>query len=87
MKTDVELLKAALLGYEQQLANINEKIGAIRQQLRGKPATEPKVIGVPSTAKRHISAAGRERIAAAQRERWKKIHAVANGKKKARTAA
>ncbi len=86
MKTDVELLRAALLGYEQQLQNINSRIGSIRQQLRGKP-TEPKVMGVPSTAKRHISAAGREAIRQAQIKRWREIHAVASGKKKARTAA
>ncbi|MGA2268134.1 MAG: hypothetical protein ABSH44_06645 [Bryobacteraceae bacterium] len=66
MGTDRSLLEAALVGYQHQRDHIDAKMGEIRRQLGTGPgpasAREPK--------KRVISAAGRRRIAAAQRKRW-----------------
>lgn len=70
---DVSFLKAALLGYETQLRDINQKIQDIRDRLRGRepvPATAPKQTGAEKKA-HQISPEGRARIAAAQRKRWK----------------
>src|SRR5215831_12836601 len=69
---DADLLRAALVGYENQRAEIQSKIAEIRRQLGGRAG---RVLGAVvatngSPAKRNLSAAARERIAAAQRKRW-----------------
>jgi hypothetical protein len=68
---ELEVLNAALMGYQQQLNEINEKILDINRMLDGKPNN--------GNGGRHISAEGRARIAEAQRKRWA---AVRKGKKK-----
>lgn len=66
---DTSMLAAALMGYRSQLDHVNGKIDEIRSRLGGR-----KVVafsdGMPR--KHRISAAGRARIAAAQRKRWAK---------------
>jgi hypothetical protein len=82
-RIDNDIIGAAILGYETQLRSIEQKLAELRAQLRGKP-----VVKITRTAarksggsKKHaMSAAGRKRIAAAQRKRWaafKKQKAVA----------
>jgi hypothetical protein len=72
-------LAAALVGYEQRLAEISGKIAVIQRQL-GRPAEhdEHEVLPVterpPALRRRNMSAAGRKRIAAAQRKRWAAYH-------------
>ena len=71
MKTDRSLLEAALVGYQTQLASIQQSMQEIRKQLGPKAAagavagTEPAV-----RSKRQLSDAARKRIAVAQKKRW-----------------
>ena len=75
-----ELLRMALVGYRQQVQEIEQKMEAIRADL----ARPERQYRTPVQLKRGggyavkpirkgISAAGRARIAAAQRARWAKI--------------
>lgn len=62
-----DLLKAALIGYQSQLDNINAKIDEVRRSVY-KNGHSTKT----SVPKKHkISAEVRARIAAAQRKRWR----------------
>ncbi len=68
MKQDEELIHYALIGLEEQKRQIDEKI----LELRGRSGPGPSA-DVPQkapAARKGMSAAGRERIAAAQRARW-----------------
>jgi hypothetical protein len=72
-ENDSGILQAALLGYQQQLDEINAKIVDLRRRLGGRGATADTPGPAPRAKKqkRHrISAEGRARIAAAQRKRW-----------------
>jgi hypothetical protein len=69
-----ELLAAALIGYQQQLNEIQSKIAEIRGKLGNAPvarSTKPPA-PVARRKKRRMSAEGRARIAEAQRARWAK---------------
>ena len=72
---DTSLLAAALVGYEAQLADINERIAAIKKQLGTASADGAGVL-----RKRSMSAAARKRIAAAQRARWKAYRKAHKGR-------
>ncbi len=62
MLSTTEILTAALTGYQIKAAQIETEIQAIRERLNGgTPTDKPR---------RKISAAGRKRMAAAQRKRW-----------------
>ena len=67
MTLDPALLRAALIGYENQLAEIEKAMADLRRRLKGgSPAA-----GAPAQGrKRGMSAAARRRIAAAQKKRW-----------------
>ena len=67
MKSDRSLLEAALVGYQAQLAEIQQAMLSIRGMLG-----ETQAAAAPSSkpARRKMSAAGRRRIAAAQKKRW-----------------
>jgi hypothetical protein len=70
-ENDTGILQAALLGYQQQLEEINGKIAELRRRLGGR--VTPTTAGAsprPPQKKHRISAEGRARIAAAQRRRW-----------------
>lgn len=70
MKTDDSLLRAALIGYQNELARIEQAMAEIRRQL-GPGAASGSADSAPAkTAKRRLSAAARKRIAAAQKKRW-----------------
>ena len=77
LKLDSATLRAALAGYQQQLEQIESKMGELRRRLGKPPGTAAKAKKAPK--KHRISPEGRERIAAAQRARW----ARANKAKKA----
>ena len=76
MANDISLLQAALIGYEQQRAEIEQKIADLRRQLGGRGTTATAAAGsaIRSTGRRPLSAAARKRIAEAQRKRWQKFH-------------
>jgi hypothetical protein len=67
-----ELLRAALEGLEIQRQRIEEQIRSVQSLLGGrrgpKPAAEKAAPG--RRKRRRLSAAGRKRIAEAQRRRW-----------------
>ena len=65
-----EIITAAIEGFESQKAQIDAQIAELRQMLSGRPA-ETAVAPEPAKRKRRgMSAAGRARIAEAQRKRW-----------------
>ncbi|HEV2445450.1 MAG TPA: hypothetical protein VGS58_05990 [Candidatus Sulfopaludibacter sp.] len=67
MPNDAALLRAALVGYENQLDEIDRAIADLRRRLGGRAATGGPV---KRGGKRRISEAARQRIAEAQKERW-----------------
>ena len=75
-KLTAEIINAAIEGFESQKRRIDSQIDELRQLLNGgRPET-----GTTSAAparKRKMSAAGRRRIAAAQKARWAKIRGEA----------
>jgi hypothetical protein len=76
--TDEELMAAALIGLEQQRSETEEKMAELRRRIGGgdaRPARKPAGVdsAVPAPKKRTMSAAGRRRIAEAQRKRWAEI--------------
>jgi len=75
-RQDSEFLAAALIGYQQRRAEIDGKIAELRQQLGGRWSSVPagSSDGTQPQRKRTMSAAGRKRIAEAQRKRWKAFH-------------
>jgi len=70
-ENDPGILQAALLGYQQQLDEINAKIAELRRRLGSRGTTTSAGPAPKAPQKKHrISAEGRARIAAAQRRRW-----------------
>jgi hypothetical protein len=68
---DKSILEAALIGLDQQKAEIDAKAAEIRRRLRGLPGGAAKSEGEPAArARRVLSPAARKRIAAATRKRW-----------------
>jgi hypothetical protein len=68
---DPGMLQAALLGYQQQLEEINAKIADLRRRLGTRSnSASGSAPARPPQKKHRISAEGRARIAAAQRRRW-----------------
>jgi len=63
-----EIMTAAIEGFEGQKRRIDEQISELRAMLNGR---QPTAAAAPRTTKRStMSAAGRKRIAEAQRKRW-----------------
>src|SRR5215468_2153490 len=63
-----EIITAAIEGFENQKARIDEQIAELRAMLNGR---QPTAADAPQSTKRStMSAAGRKRIAEAQRRRW-----------------
>jgi len=67
-QNDTGILEAALLGYQQQLEQVNQKISELRKRLGGRSTAGSATR--PPQKKHRISPEGRARIAAAQRKRW-----------------
>jgi hypothetical protein len=81
LQLDNATLQAALVGYQQQLQEIEAKMGELRRRLGkkgsggggGSSAATHAEPAAKSAPRRHrMSAEGRARIAAAQRARWAK---------------
>ena len=68
-KIDHEVLAAAIEGFEAQKKRLDAQIAEIRQQLTGGRA-ELAATPEPGRKRRKVSAAGRKRMAEAQRKRW-----------------
>ncbi len=74
---DTELLRAALIGYEASRNRIQRRIAELKAQLRAPSARVPDFgVAKSSVRKSRMSAAGRARIAAAQRKRWAAMKAA-----------
>jgi len=73
---DKATLEAALVGYQQHLQQIEEKMADLRRMLKQTHAAAPVARrarkAAPAKQKHRMSAEGRARIAAAQRARWAK---------------
>ena len=69
-KLTPEIITAAIEGFEQQKARTNTKIAELRAMLPGGPAKTAATPEPPKRKRRKMSAAGRARIAEAQRKRW-----------------
>jgi hypothetical protein len=71
MTLDAALLRAALIGYENQLAQIEKAMADLRRQLKiAAPANPGPAPAKAKAPRRGMSAAARRRIAAAQKKRW-----------------
>lgn len=86
-RIDPALLQAALEGLEHRLAEVSEKIAAVKKLLRSggsTPAAAPRPHRKP---RRKMSAGARKRISEAQRKRWADFRAKSAPRKKGRAAA
>ena len=70
---DTELLRAALVGYQHQASVLTNRIEEIKQQLGSQTSDRAPKPGTDTT-KRQVSAAGRRRMADAQKRRWAAFH-------------
>jgi hypothetical protein len=79
MIKDRDILEAAILGYQAQIAQIERKIAGIRQQLAGSPASVAQGKGggvLPGPFKKtrkKLSAKARKAIGLAQKKRWAEL--------------
>ena len=71
-KLTPEFINAAIEGFETQRRRIDAQLSELRQLLRG-DSTAAAVVSEAPRRTRKISAAGRRRIAAAQRARWARV--------------
>src|SRR3954447_14890506 len=78
-KLTLEILKAAILGFEEQKKHIDAQIAELRQMLDGGPAV-PVAGTEPAPPKRKVSAAVRRRMALGQQKRWAKIKGESGAK-------
>lgn len=67
---DLTTLQMALVGYQYEKQKIEEKIQQLQAELKGKKAPASVAGKGEAPVKRVLSAAARNRIAAAQRKRW-----------------
>jgi hypothetical protein len=72
-----DILAAALIGYQAELSKIDARVAELRAQLRGSPATNGT--GQVARKRRGMSAAGKRRVAEAQRKRWAALKAAKAG--------
>jgi hypothetical protein len=64
-----EIINAAILGFEEQKRNIDAQLRDLRAMLSGAPV-ETAILEAAKPARRKVSAAGREKMALAQKKRW-----------------
>ena len=72
-KHDQSLLRAALIGYQQQIAAIDLVMANIRFQLSGRGTQATSAVEEAPKKRRKFSASSRRKMAQAQKLRWKKI--------------
>ena len=70
MKLTPDIISAAILGYEAEKAQIEQKIAELRGMLAGGSPAAAITPEASTRKRRTISAAGRKAIAEAQRKRW-----------------
>ena len=75
-KLTAEIIVAAIEGFESQKRRIDLRIDELRQLLNADRTEAAATSGAPAR-KRKVSAAGRRRMAAAQKARWARIKAEA----------
>lgn len=81
MANDTSLLQAALVGYQNQLTEIDRAMADIRKRLGGRVnGAQATHAPARSTARRTLSPAARKRIADAQKKRWAAFHKQKQGK-------
>lgn len=68
-KQDIQLLEAALIGYQHQRDELEQKIADLQRQIGGHPVSRDGAQR-GTRMKRQLSAAARQRIAQAQKKRW-----------------
>jgi hypothetical protein len=70
--TDITTLQMALVGYQVERQKIEERIGEIQSELKGRHVASTGVSAGKkgAGAKRVLSPAARRRIALAQKKRW-----------------
>jgi hypothetical protein len=85
-KLDNDILAAAIEGFEVQKKRLDTRIAELRQLLTGGNA-EPTATPKPAGRRRRISAAGRKRMAEAQRKRWAAIKTPGAAAKTAKPVA
>ena len=73
-KHDAAMLEMALVGYQAERDKIESKIQEISARLKGRKFPAASRAPKKARVKRVLSAAARERIAAAQRKRWAEFH-------------
>jgi hypothetical protein len=69
-QTDNSLIEMALIGYTVKRDDIVQRMADIRRQLEGRASAPAAKLTANAKRKHKISAAGRARIAEAQRRRW-----------------
>jgi hypothetical protein len=69
-KRTLEILSAAIVGFERQKKRLDAEIAELRQMLS--PASTRGALAEPTKPGRKLSAAARRRIGAAQKKRWAK---------------
>jgi len=82
---ETEILQHALIGYQAQRQEIETRIAELQRRLgmRVVPAENGAgAIGDAAKPKPRISKAGRRRIAAAMKERWRKARAAGRNRLK-----
>src|SRR3954451_16575998 len=76
----IEIINAAIVGFEEQKRRLDEQIAELRSLLPGATPSVATPSSQPTNGtQRKMSAAGRKAIAAAQRKRWAAKKAEANG--------
>jgi hypothetical protein len=71
---DSTILEMALVGYQAEKEEIESTIREIQAQLKGSRDRSAPAAAKQRGGPRVLSAAARERIAAAQRKRWAEFH-------------
>src|SRR5436190_17623944 len=64
------IIAAAIEGFEAQKLQIDSQIAELRGMLHGRNSGSSSTTAEPKRHRRKMSAAGRKRIAEAQRKRW-----------------
>jgi rhamnose utilization protein RhaD (predicted bifunctional aldolase and dehydrogenase) len=80
MPNDASLLQAALVGYQNQLEEIDQAMADLRKRIGG-GAVEAGPRPAKRRVRRELSAVARKRIADAQKKRWAAYHKQKQGEK------
>ena len=78
MANDASFLHAALVGYQNQLAEIDHAIADLRKRIGGRGA-RPESGPAKKRVRGALSASARKRIADAQKKRWAAYHKQKQG--------